>query len=163
MAERKPGNGLGRALLLGLLAGAIILGLLVGAYAIGRDQGSDGAGSTGTTSAPTTAPTTPAPSPPAATGPELIAAGQELYTASGCSGCHSLDGSPGVGPTLKGIAGSQVTLAGGQEVTADAAYLTEAIREPDARVVEGYPAGAMPDLGLSDEDIAALVAFLRSQ
>jgi mono/diheme cytochrome c family protein len=163
VADQAPGDGLGRALLLGLLAGAIVLALLVAAYAIGRDQGSDDAGTVVTRAPATAAAPTTAPSPPAVTGPALIAAGRELYTSSGCSGCHSLDGSPGLGPSLEGVAGRQVTLAGGQRVTADEAYLTEAIREPDARVVEGYPAGAMPDLGLDDEEIAALVAFLRSR
>jgi cytochrome c oxidase subunit 2 len=150
-------------LLLGLLAGAVILVLLVVAYEIGREQGPESAAATGTAPAPAPAATPAPPGPPAATGPALIAAGQELYASSGCSGCHSLDGSPGVGPSFEGIAGRRVTLEDGQEVTADEAYLSEAIREPDARVVEGYPAGSMPDLGLSDEDIAALVAFLRSQ
>ncbi len=82
---------------------------------------------------------------------------------SGCSGCHSLDGSPGVGPTFKGLAGGRVTLTGGGTLTAGAAYLAESIRTPDAQVVEGYSAGAMPDLGLGDRDVAALVAFLRTQ
>jgi cytochrome c oxidase subunit 2 len=82
---------------------------------------------------------------------------------AGCAGCHSLDGSSGVGPTLKDLDGRSVTLADGREVTADKAYITEAIREPGTQVVEGYPSGGMPDLGLDEEDITALVAFLRSQ
>jgi cytochrome c oxidase subunit 2 len=162
VADGTPGNGLGRALLLGLLIGAIVLALLVAAYAIGRDQGSGPSGSATTTTAPGPRTTTTAPAAPAAPGPALIATGRELYASAGCTGCHSLDGSPGVGPTLQGVAGRRVALEDGQEVVADEAYLAEAIGEPDARVVEGYSAGAMPDLGLSDEEIAALVAFLRS-
>jgi cytochrome c oxidase subunit 2 len=143
---------------------------MVAAYAIGRERGRDEARTTRTaTTTPTaptpttTGPTSTTPGGPATTGPAQIAAGRGLFTSSGCSGCHSLDGSRGVGPTLKGLAGSQVTLIGGQTVTADDAYLTQSIRSPDAQVVEGYSAGAMPDLGLGDGDITALVAFLRSQ
>jgi mono/diheme cytochrome c family protein len=172
MADGTPGNGLVRALLLGLLAGAIVLALIVAAYAIGRDQGSDAEGSATTTTAPGPATTATAPAPAttaaapgaaAAPAPALIATGRELYASAGCMGCHSLDGSPGVGPSLQDLAGRQVTLTDGQEVVADEAYVTEAIAEPDARVVEGYSAGTMPDLGLGDAEIAALVAFLRSQ
>ena len=173
MADKTPGDGLVRALLLGLLAGAVLLGLLVAAYEIGRHQESDtgSALTTSTAGAPeaTTAPpatsappATTAPAP-AASGAALVAAGRGLYASSGCSGCHSLDGSSGVGPTFKGLAGGQVTLAGGQTLTADDAYLAESIRTPDAKLAEGYSAGAMPDLGLGDEDVAALVAFIDTQ
>ena len=171
MADKTPGDGLVRALLLGLLAGAILLGLLVAAYEIGRSQGSDDGSALTTPTAGAPAATTAAPAtnaPPATTAPAasdaaLVAAGRELYASSGCSGCHSLDGSSGVGPTFKGLAGTQVTLAGGQTLTADDAYLAESIRTPDAKLAEGYSAGAMPDLGLGDEDVAALVAFIGTQ
>ena len=171
MAEKTPGDGLIRALLLGLLAGAVLLGLLVAAYEIGRNQeSSDGSALTApTASAPaaTTAPGgTTAPAGTTARAPSgaaLIAVGRGLYASSGCSGCHSLDGSSGVGPTFKGLAGGQVTLAGGQTLTADDAYLAKSMQTPDAQLVEGYSAGAMPDLGLSDADVAALVAFIHAQ
>ena len=171
MAEKTPGDGLIRALLLGLLAGAVLLGLLVAAYEIGRNQESSTgsaltaptAGAPGATTAPgvTTAPA--GTTAPATSGAALIAAGRGLYASSGCSGCHSLDGSSGVGPTFKGLAGGQVTLAGGQTLTADDAYLAESMQTPDAQLVKGYSAGAMPDLGLSDADVAALVAFIHAQ
>lgn len=171
MAEKTPGGGLVRALLLGLLAGAILLGLLVAAYEIGRHQESNDRSAlpAPTTSAPamTTAPgetTAPAgTTAPASSRAALIAAGRGLYASSGCAGCHSLDGSSSVGPTFKGLAGRQVTLAGGETVTADDAYLATSMQRPDAQLVEGHSAGAMPDLGLSDDDVAALVAFINTQ
>jgi cytochrome c oxidase subunit 2 len=53
-----------------------------------------------------------------------------------------------------------VTLTDGTTVIADDAYLEESIRNPDAARVEGY-ALTMPDNGLSDDQIAAVIAFIR--
>ena len=70
--------------------------------------------------------------------------GEKQVKASGCTGCHSLDGSARPGPTWKGLAGSQVKLADGSTVTADDEYLLESIADPNAQVVEGFPPNMMP-------------------
>jgi len=89
--------------------------------------------------------------------------GQTLYQESGCKACHSLDGSKGVGPTWKGVFGSQVKLADGSSVLADAAYLTESIKLPGAKTVAGFPANAMPSFSyLTDGQVADLVAFIET-
>ena len=78
----------------------------------------------------------------------------------GCVACHSLDGSPGRGPTLRGLAGSpRAVLQGGTRatVTADRDYLCWSILTPDAEVAEGYPAGSMPAFKLGEADVRALV------
>ena len=91
----------------------------------------------------------------------------EVYRQYACASCHSLDGSEGTGPTFKGLAGSTVELAGGKEVTADAAYLEKAITDPDADVTEGFNAGLMKasidgfDLGDKPEDVQKLVEFIQ--
>ena len=93
--------------------------------------------------------------------------GEELYRQYACASCHSLDGSKGTGPTVKGLADSTVKLEGGKEVTADAAYLEKAITDPDADVTEGYNAGLMKasidgfDLGDKPEDVQKLVEFIQ--
>jgi cytochrome c1 len=93
--------------------------------------------------------------------------GEELYAQYACASCHSLDGSEGTGPTFKGLAGSTVTLEGGEKATADAAYLERAITDPDADVTEGYNAGLMTasidgfDLGDKPEDVRELVEFIQ--
>jgi len=74
---------------------------------------------------------------------ELIAMGERFYTQLGCSACHSLDGTPMVGPTWKGLYGSEVVLTNGTTVVADEAYLRESIVAPDAKIVRGYAAGVM--------------------
>jgi cytochrome c oxidase subunit 2 len=93
--------------------------------------------------------------------------GEQLYRQYACAGCHSLNGDKGTGPTFKGLAGSTVTLAGGKQVKADAAYLEKAITDPDADVTEGYNAGLMTasidgfDLESKPEDVKKLVEFIQ--
>lgn len=68
--------------------------------------------------------------------------GIALLQKHGCIGCHSLDGTPGAGPTLKGVWGRKVTVvAGGKErtVTADEEYLKRSILDPQADLVKGFP------------------------
>lgn len=115
--------------------------------------------------ASTTAATTNAAAP----SPALVARGKLLYSEDACSGCHSLDGTKGAGPTWKGLAGSTVTLANGQTVVADAAYLTRSIVDPNAQIVKGFQKGIMPpailgfDLGAKPADVRALVAFIQTR
>jgi cytochrome c oxidase subunit II len=76
--------------------------------------------------------------PPPGSGP-----GGKLYASLGCQGCHSVDGSPGTGPTFKGLFGSTVKLANGKTIKADMAYLIESIVDPDKQIVQGYKPGIM--------------------
>src|SRR5690606_39742663 len=69
--------------------------------------------------------------------------GQLFYTQLGCYACHSLDGTPMVGPTWAGLYGREVELTTGERVVADEAYLRESIEDPDAKIVRGYAAGVM--------------------
>jgi len=162
VAEATSSDGLLRWLIGGLVAGVIVLGLLIGAYEIGTRHGEDSTASAapGTTATETT--TTPEDTSP-------VALGEKLFTENACMSCHSLTGESGVGPTVKGLAGSDVELSDGSSVTADDAYLTKAIVDPDAELVEGYQQGIMSastaSFGLEEkpEDVAALVAFIKAQ
>ena len=165
MDGASPGDGLLRWLAGGLVLGAIVLGLLVGAYAIGYHRGRDKARSAAPseTRPATTATTT------ATGGTGSAARGKALFAADACSGCHSLDGTPGAGPTVKGLAGRRVELSDGTTATADDSYLTKAIVDPDAAIVKGYEKGIMSgaiatfDLASKPSDVAALVAFIKTQ
>jgi mono/diheme cytochrome c family protein len=180
MSEHTPSthsrtDGLGRWLLGGLAGGGTILGLLIAAYAIGYHRGQHHPHATSAASPAASTTTTAAPSTPSSVlgpvvaTPALVARGKILYTSDSCSACHSLTGTGGAGPSFKGVASSQVTLASGQTVTADDAYLVQAIADPDAQIVKGYRAGIMPaaiasfDLTGKPSDIRALVAFIKSQ
>ena len=82
--------------------------------------------------------------------------------ASQCLACHSVDGSTIVGPTWKGLYGREVTLEDGSTVIADDAYLAQSIRDPNSQIVQGFPPAMPPFAYLSDQDIADLIAYIKS-
>ncbi len=87
--------------------------------------------------------------------------GQALAWSSGCSGCHSEDGTYSSGPTWQGIIGTQVKLKGGGTVLVDDDYLRRSITEPTAQVVDGYWP-VMPAVALSEPQIEDLLAYLHA-
>lgn len=90
------------------------------------------------------------------------AEGSTLARDQGCLACHSVDGSRSSGPTWVGLAGSEVDLEGGGTVTADRAYLEQAILDPRSEVVAGY-ANIMPTgYELTDEEVDALIEFIEA-
>lgn len=92
-----------------------------------------------------------------------FAKGMELFGAKGCGACHSIDGKPGVGPTLKGLMGRTETMADGSTVQVDEAYVTESILKPMAKVVQGFPPAMPPFEGqLADEELKELLGYLGS-
>ena len=90
-----------------------------------------------------------------------VARGEQLARNFGCLGCHSLDGSPAVGPTWKDLYGRMETLDDGSRVLVDDAYLRTAILEPNLEIVAGYQP-IMPAVPFADADLAALILFIRS-
>jgi cytochrome c oxidase subunit 2 len=90
-------------------------------------------------------------------------AGQNLAVIKGCAACHAADDTPDkLGPTWEGLYGSKVELSDGRSVTADDDYLIEAIEEPNAKIVEGYSKGSMPAISLTDDELNALLAYIKS-
>jgi cytochrome c oxidase subunit 2 len=76
--------------------------------------------------------------------------------------CHSVDGSRGAGPTWQGLFGKTESLADGSSAQVDDAFLKNEIRNPQARIVKGY-APIMPKVEMTDEELDALVAYIKSQ
>ena len=93
----------------------------------------------------------------------LVALGAHVYEAKGCIACHTVDGTPRVGPSFLHDYGTQVALADGRTVTMDDAYIRESILDPRAKARPGYPP-AMPtfDGMISDKELAAVTAYIRS-
>jgi cytochrome c oxidase subunit 2 len=88
-----------------------------------------------------------------------VAQGQQLFAMKGCVGCHMVTavGAPTmVGPNLAGI-GSRTMIASGWLPNTDA-NLARWITNPQAVKVGVL----MPNLGLTDDEATALVAYLRS-
>ena len=96
------------------------------------------------------------PPPPA----ETTAAAKLLETKD-CMTCHSIDGSEGIGPTLKGILGRSIKLKGGATITADEAYLRESIVQPDAKITDGFD-DLMPKPELTDEELKQILDYLKT-
>jgi cytochrome c oxidase subunit 2 len=89
--------------------------------------------------------------------------GSQLFVERGCKACHSIDGSPLVGPTMKGLFGKNVVVIEGEKertVAADEAYLQRSILDPNADIVKGYPP-VMPKQQFSDEEVKALTSYIR--
>ena len=89
-------------------------------------------------------------------------AGASVFNAYGCIACHSLDGSKGHGPSLKGLAGTTRPIEGGAPVLADAGYLKESIQAPNAKTAKGFPPGYMPPYQLTRTEVDSLVLYLQS-
>ncbi len=143
-----------RGVILAFVAVLVLAGMIGGTFQ-GTAQNAEG------TASPAASPVgSPGASPVALVGD--VDAGKAL--ASQCLSCHSVDGSQMVGPTWKGLYGSEVELEDGTTVIADVEYLTESIKDPGAKIVKGFPAGAMPPYGsiLTDENIQDIVAYIQS-
>jgi cytochrome c oxidase subunit II len=94
---------------------------------------------------------------------DLAATGEKLAADNGCLRCHTVDGTPHLGPSWKGLYGSTIPLEGGGSVLADDAYITESMMDPIAKLHRGYPALMPTYLGrLSGAEAAAIVEYIRS-
>lgn len=83
--------------------------------------------------------------------------------AAQCLACHSVDGRDMVGPTWQGLYGRETTLDDGTVVVVDDEYLIVSIKNPLEQIVEGFAPSMPPYEGvLSDEDIADIIAFIKS-
>lgn len=89
--------------------------------------------------------------------------GEMIYVHAGCRACHSTDffvQKPA--PSFANLWGSTVPLEGGGSARVDEDYVAESVRFPWARIVRGYEHMNMPPYRFSDQEIRAVVAFLRS-
>lgn len=90
--------------------------------------------------------------------PEL---GKVVYEKQGCAVCHSVDGTPRIGPTWKGLFGKPETFADGSTGTADENYIRESILNPTAKIVQGYPP-SMPLTKLSDRQVTGVIEYIKT-
>ena len=94
---------------------------------------------------------------------EMVDAGKEIYEGKGtCSACHKMSG----GSRFPDIAGIGERAGSQKEGMSDIEYLAEALYKPNDFIVPGYnpgmPAVDGPPIGLSDQEIKAVIAYLQS-
>jgi mono/diheme cytochrome c family protein len=81
--------------------------------------------------------------------------GEQLFTSLGCQGCHSLTGEKGTGPPLNGLTGKSN------------AELIQSIRDPDAKIAQGYQPGVMSAVikknQVSEAEARKLVQFIKTK
>lgn len=92
--------------------------------------------------------------------------GAKLYSKKACITCHTLDGSPLVGPSYLQTSqmwGQERVFDDGSSATIDDNYIRNSILEPQSQIVAGYQ-GVMPTYQglLNDRELDALIAFLKT-
>jgi mono/diheme cytochrome c family protein len=102
---------------------------------------------------------------PGAEPADPVARGQQVYTSSGCGGCHTIEGvSNGVvAPNLTQIGKVAETR---KEGTSAEEYIRESILNPNAFVVDGFQPNIMPQIygqQLNNQQLDDVVAFLLAQ
>ncbi len=95
---------------------------------------------------------------------QLVKAGEEIYTGKGtCQICHQIGQKGTRAPDLAGVGARAARTKPGMSAKA---YLIEALINPNAYIVEGYPpimpAVDKPPIGLNRSELWALTAFLES-
>jgi mono/diheme cytochrome c family protein len=86
--------------------------------------------------------------------------GEQIFTAAGCAGCHTLakaNANGTIGPSLDELAQAAGAQGGSPED-----YVREALLDPDAVTAEGFQSGVMPayEGRLTDEQLQAIVEYL---
>jgi mono/diheme cytochrome c family protein len=97
---------------------------------------------------------------------QLLAAGREIMEGKGlCFTCHTVGKSSGPlrFPDLEGVGERAATRVAGLSAVD---YLAQSLYEPNAYIVEGFNPGMptinKPPVGLTDEEIRAVIAYLQS-
>ena len=112
-------------------------------------------------SAATSANTIPDNRGPERSTPANAERGGLLFATKGCIGCHVHAAFPNaqmqVGPELTGLPLRAATRVAGLNARE---YVRQSLRDPGAYRAPTTYAGLMPDLGLRDDEIEALTAFL---
>lgn len=96
---------------------------------------------------------------------QMVAAGKEIFEGKGlCTTCHTLGKSGAL--RFPDLAGIGARAASRREGHSDVAYLAESIYDPNLYVVPGFNPGMpvinKPPIGLTDQEILAVIAYLQS-
>jgi mono/diheme cytochrome c family protein len=95
----------------------------------------------------------------------MVTVGRQMFEGKGlCTTCHTIGRTGALRfPDLDGIAARATTRVAG---LSDVEYLAQSMYEPDAFVVPGFnpgmPAINKPPIGLTDQEILCVIAYLQS-
>lgn len=90
----------------------------------------------------------------------LAMQGQQYSNDLGCVACHTVDGSPSIGPSWVGMWGRTEKIGKGRTIVVDEPYVRESIQDPGAKVVENYP-NVMTRYYLDEPQITALIEYIK--
>ena len=96
---------------------------------------------------------------------DMVKVGREVMEGKGlCATCHTIGKTGALRfPDLDGIGARAKTRVPGMS---DVDYLAQSIYEPNAYIVQGFVAGMpvinQPPIGLTDQEILAVIAYLQS-
>lgn len=85
----------------------------------------------------------------------------KLIQGRGCTACHTLDGSKGIGPTWLGAWGARRTFTDGSSALVDADYLRLAMQNPSAQIVQGFDNLMLPT-AFTDAEIILVTDLIKS-
>ena len=91
----------------------------------------------------------------------LAMKGQQYSTDLGCVACHTVDGSPGVGPTWVNMWGRTEKVNRDRTVVVDEEYFRESLKAPAAKVVEGFPNVMTPYYWITEDEVTALIDYVK--
>ena len=86
--------------------------------------------------------------------------GRQILEDKGCLACHSLDGTPGIGPSLKGVWDKHVELVNGKGHDLDPDFFRQLVLHPTENVVKGYEP-LMPELPVTDQELKQIEEYLK--
>jgi cytochrome c oxidase subunit 2 len=92
----------------------------------------------------------------------LAMQGRQTFLKYRCVSCHSAD-SHARAPVLENLFGKKIALKGGKTAVVDETYLRRSMLDPSDQIVAGFDDIMPPFKGeLDEEDVIALIAFIRS-
>lgn len=94
--------------------------------------------------------------------PDCAEDGKYVAERNACGACHSIDGTKNIGPTWLGLFGRTEAMTAGGSIVVDDAYIAESIRNPALKIVAGYENVMTPYDFLSDDEINALVEYIKT-
>lgn len=90
--------------------------------------------------------------------------GKKTWT-NQCKTCHTIDGTPSVGPTWLGLSTRELEWTDGTKGKFTRDHLKESLAEPGKKLAKGFPNGGMtpfPDITKNDKKLDDLMEFIQS-